>query len=622
MERKFRSATVNLVVVALSFLLLALSLPANAIENQPRTIVSGWIPYYSVKTVMPFIKKLPTAVAPTPGAPVTCEPAEYSPENNALLNASYLYTNKDLMKEVMPFWYSLKSPTVIRNDYATGNPSWPIADTLCLMRKTGLKIIPTMTDGTDKLVLSGYLAKAQTRTTIVNSIVDLVNKNGFDGIDLDFEGFAFVDANTTWAKTAPNWVLFIKELSVQLHASQKLLSVSTPYAFNPTERIKGYTVYAWAEIAPSIDRLRIMTYDYSVAKPGPIGPIAWTEKTLQYAISIMPASKVFIGLPGYGRDWITAISGTCPVSAPPGLTMSAKAATFKMNYANAKAAIDQATPIFDEKNSEVTYSYIKTFNGLTAKGTATTCSVSRTVWYQNERSYSERMNLVAKYRLGGAVLWTLGMEDPSATLAMRNVALAIAPDVVTNLLTIENTDAKQVDFGDIFTLKGALTFKDKSPVVGLLVNVEMKRASENTWSKIAESVTSDAGTITIPVTIGGSAAFRLTTEGTWERAESVSSEESVTLLSRVIIDRPTTVIHGAQIVVKGSLLPRIAGASATLQKLTAGKWQNVGSIAVTDLNGEFVLSTIEAKKGVVTMRVQIISSPAPVISSQFSIVVR
>ena len=67
MERKFRSATVNLVVVALSFLLLALSLPANAIENQPRTIVSGWIPYYSVKTVMPFIKKLPTAVAPTPG---------------------------------------------------------------------------------------------------------------------------------------------------------------------------------------------------------------------------------------------------------------------------------------------------------------------------------------------------------------------------------------------------------------------------------------------------------------------------------------------------------------------------------------------------------------------------
>jgi spore germination protein YaaH len=142
-----------------------------------------------------------------------------------------------------------------------------------------------------------------------------VNKYSFDGIDLDFEGFAFVDGNTTWPKTAPNWVLFVKELSVALRAQQKLLSISAPYAFNPAEKQKGYYVYSWAQIASSIDRLRIMTYDYSVAKPGPIGPISWTEKTLQYAISIMPASKVFIGLPGYGRDWITSVAGTCPVTA-------------------------------------------------------------------------------------------------------------------------------------------------------------------------------------------------------------------------------------------------------------------------------------------------------------------
>ncbi|TRZ56925.1 MAG: hypothetical protein D4S00_03535, partial [Streptomycetaceae bacterium] len=571
MSRKFGIATALVIVVALST-----SLSATGAENQPRTIVTGWIPYYSVKTVMPFIKKLPTAIAPVPGTPVTCEPGEYSPEDNAALNSSYLYTNKDLMKEVMPFWYTLKSPTVIRDDYTTGNPSWPMADTLCLMRKTGLKIIPTMTDGTDKLVLSGYLAKAQTRTTIVTTIVDLVNKNGFDGIDLDFEGFAFVDGNTTWTKTAPNWILFIKELSAQLHASQKLLSVSSPYAFNPTEKLKGYTVYAWAEIASSIDRLRIMTYDYSVAKPGPIGPIAWTEKTVQYAISIMPASKVFIGLPGYGRDWITSIVGTCPISAPPGLTMSAKAATFKMNYANAKAAIDQALPVFDEKNSEVTYSYIKTFNGLTSKGAATTCSVSRTVWYQNDRSYTERMNLVAKYQLGGASLWTLGMEDVSATTAMRNVALAIAPAVVINSLTIEGGQEQRVKFGDIFTLKGAFTLKDKTPIAGLVVNVEMKRANESTWKKIAESTTSPDGTVSIPMTIAATSAFRLGTAGTWERAESMSIEANVEVSPRIILDHVSTFKHGVQLQIKGLLLPKVSGALVTLQKYAAGKWINTG----------------------------------------------
>ena len=609
--------------IALALLMISSLAPhAIAADNQPRKVVSGWIPYYSVKTVMPFIKKLPTLPTPAVNSPVTCEDNEYSAEDNALLNSSYLFTNKDLMKEVMPFWYTLKSPTVIRDDYSTANPSWPIANTICLMRKSGLKLIPTITDGTDKLVLSGYLAKPEVRTTIVKSIVDLVNKYSFDGIDLDFEGFAFVDGNTTWPKTAPNWVLFVKELSIALRAQQKLLSISAPYAFNPTEKQKGYYVYSWAEIASSIDRLRIMTYDYSVAKAGPIGPISWTEKTLQYAISIMPASKVFIGLPGYGRDWITGVTGTCPATAPPGLKAGAKAATFRMNYAAAKAVIDQAVPIFDTKSSEATYSYQQTFNGLTAKGAATACTVNRTVWYQNDRSYLERMNLVAKYRLGGAALWTLGMEDAAATTAMRNVAQAIAPDTVLSTLTVEQVNSKGAFYGGVFTVRGALTLKDKSPVAGVPVSLEIKRVNETTWSPIAELTSAVDGTVSIPVTIGASAAFRFTTQGTWERAESLSNEGKVVLLSRIILDRPTTVKSGKDLTVKGTLLPVLAGQVVVLQKFNAGKWQNIGTSTTTGTNGEFQISIIEIKKGVTKLRVQITTKDEQVLTPEFIVVVR
>jgi len=609
--------------IALALIMISSLAPhAIAADNQPRKIVSGWIPYYSVKTVIPFIKKLPTLPTPAANSPVTCETNEYSPEDIALLNSSYLYTNKDLMKEVMPFWYTLKSPTVIRDDYSTANPSWPVADTICLMRKSGLKLIPTITDGTDKLVLSGYLAKPEIRTTIVKSIVDLVNKYSFDGIDLDFEGFAFVDGNTTWTKTAPNWVLFVKELSIALHAQQKLLSISAPYAFNPAETQKGYYVYSWAEIASSIDRLRIMTYDYSVAKPGPIGPISWTEKTLQYAISIMPASKVFIGLPGYGRDWITGVTGTCPDTAPPGLKAGAKAATFRMNYAAAKATIDQAVPTFDVKSSEATYSYQQTFNGLTAKGAATTCTVNRTVWYQNDRSYLERMNLVAKYRLGGAALWTLGMEDVAATTAMRNVALAIAPDTVLSTLAIDQVNSKGAFYGGVFTVRGALTLKDKSPVAGIPVKIEIKRVNENSWTPIAELISAVDGTVSIPVTIGASASFRFTTQGTWERAESVSNEGKVVLLSRIVLDRPTTVKSGKDLTVKGTLLPVLAGQVVVLQKYISGKWQNIGTATTTGTNGEFLISIIEVKRGVTKMRVQISTKDEQVQTQEFSVVVR
>ena len=216
MKRRFGFA------LSIVLLITAFVQPIQAADKEPRKILSGWIPYYSVKTVLPLVRKLPSATPNVVGQPAICDASQYGPAENQAIESSYLFTNKDLMKEVMPFWFSLKSPTVIRDDYVSGNPSWPMADTVCLMRRAGLQIIPTMTDGTAKLVLSEYLSNATTRTTIVNTIVDLVVKNNFDGIDLDYEGFAFVDGNTTWSKTAPRWVALVKELSVALHAKKQI----------------------------------------------------------------------------------------------------------------------------------------------------------------------------------------------------------------------------------------------------------------------------------------------------------------------------------------------------------------------------------------------------------------
>ena len=592
---------------------------ANGAEKPPRKVITGWLPYYSVRTIMPLVRKLPTAQPTVAGKPAVCDESQYGPAENAAIESSYLFTNKDLMKEVMPFWFSIKSPTVIRNDYVTGNPSWPMVDTVCLIRRAGIQVIPTMTDGTEKLVLSGYLANAATRTTIVKTIVDLVLNNGFDGIDLDYEGFAFVDGNTTWTKTAPRWVAFVKELSLALHSHNKLLSISTPYVYDPNEKQKGYFVYAWADVASSIDRLRIMTYDYSVAKPGPIGPISWTEKTVKYAISVMSPSKVYIGLPGYGRDWITSVNGKCPVNAPPGLKGGAKAATFKTSYANSKAAIDKATPIFDEKFSEATYSYTQTYNGLSATGASTECTVNRTVWYQNARSYAERMALVAKYRLGGAALWTLAMEDPTATTELRNAALAIAPDPVVSTMSIEGAPQNTINYAGLFTVKGLLTLKDKTPIAGLLVSLEIKRPSESSWTKVTEIATDAEGSISTPMTLGADASLRLTTVGTWEQAESISQEVTLIVKSSLQLDRPVSVLKGAPIAIKAQLLPRISGKSAQLQKFNNGKWQNVGAAVVSDATGLFIFNTVEAKRGVVTMRVQV---DGDITSEQFAIVIR
>ena len=79
MKRKYTS-TQSLMAIALMLLLTAAILPvttANADEEKlPRKVLTGWMPYYSVKNSMAAI-----------------------------------LANKDLMSEVSPFWYSLTSAT-------------------------------------------------------------------------------------------------------------------------------------------------------------------------------------------------------------------------------------------------------------------------------------------------------------------------------------------------------------------------------------------------------------------------------------------------------------------------------------------------------------------------------
>jgi spore germination protein YaaH len=579
-----------LLVSIATALLPAISAPANA-DNPPRKILSGWIPYYSIKT------SLPAAI------------------NNA-----------DLIREVMPFWYTLKfngktQSTVVTDLYSPANPSVPMAQTVSALRNAGLALIPTITDGTEKDVLAGLLAKPAARTQIVQAITNMVVTNNFDGVDLDFEGFAFVDSNKTWPKTAPLWTALVKELSAALHAQKKILSVSTPYVLDPKGAQKGYYVYAWAAIAPYIDRLRIMTYDYSVAKVGPIGPITWAERTVQYAVTVMSASKVYVGIPGYGRDWVTAVSGVCPANVASVIKGGAKAATFVMRDAQNLAASYGVTPTFDEKFGEMTFSYQKVYNGTTAGGLATSCTASRTAWYQDAKSYALRAELVNKYRLGGLAAWTIGMEEPLALEGVRNVAKAIAPDQVAASISIDKTS---IEYGDPINISGTFSIKDKTPLSNLAIRIEGKSLGDSTWRLLTNATTDVSGKFSKPLLIGKATAIRAFSEGTWERGEGISNEISISMSRLIFISAPASVKKGETLTVSGSIRPRSAGTFIQLEKLSAGKWQPFGAIVTTDTQGGFSLPITATSKGVLTLRVSAAAEAQwPIASTEpFSILIR
>lgn len=559
--------------------------PVNT-NTTPRKILTGWIPYYGMST------SLPTAVA-----------------------------NADLISEVMPFWYTLKlnsktKTPYILDLYTPGNPSVSIDVPLTTMRNAGFKIIPTITDGTEKLVLAKLLAKSSDRAKVIKSIMDLVMSKNFDGIDLDFEGFAFVDGTASWPTTKPNWVLLIKELSAELKAKDKILSVTVPVHFPLTEWQKGYTVYAWAEIAQFIDRLRIMTYDYSTGKPGPIGPIAWVERTLKYAISVMPASKVYIGLAGYGRDWVTKVDGTCPANVSKVVSTSAKAATFVMSNAATLASTYGVTPTYNEQYQEATFTYQKTYNGNNASGQATSCIATRTAWYQNPASYLARAQLVAKYRIGGLAEWTIGMEEKSATDGIRSTALTIAPDAVLLSLSTDQISAK---YGSFITLTGQATLKDKTILPALPVSLEFKGFDESIWRQIGKPITTETGSLTTSLYLAKSGKLRITSEGSWERGAGLSSEISVTINPRLNITAPTSGKVGAAFKVLVSAAPVTAGAQVTLQRFDGKGWVNLNTAPLLATGTEF--TPIELIRGVFSYRVLVISSADSALSTSAPFIV-
>ena len=576
--------------ILLAFLLLAAPLQniqSAEATNPPRKILTGWLPYYSMKTYLP-----------------------------AVLN------NADLIKEVMPFWYTLKydgktKKPVIADVYKTANPSVPITEPLTALRNAGMTIIPTITDGTEKLVLANLLSKPVSRKQVVDAIVATVASQNYDGIDLDFEGFAFIDPNTTWKATAPNWVLFVKELGAALHAQKKILSITTPYLFNPAEKQKGYFVYAWAEIAPHIDRLRIMTYDYSTSRPGPIGPIAWTEKTVKYAVSIMPASKVYLGLPGYGKDWVTKVEGVCPSNLAKIITPSAKAGTFLMRDAASIAATYGAVPIYNETFAEVTFSYKREYTGQTSSGLSTTCTASRTAWHQNAQSFSLRAQLVAKYQLGGAAQWVIGQEEPLAMVAIRDVATSIAPAQLESSLSLSTN---QISYGNPVTLSGLITLKDKSPVAGLAFTVEGKYPDGSTRI-LTTGATGFDGRYSIPMLIGKSVSLRVLTESSWEREASATPAISLAVARNLIVTPPTSVKSGLPFTISGTVLPRVAGITITLAT-TSGRV--VGTAVTTDAQGTFTITVPAQARSIATYQITVGADATwPVFASDaFSIIIR
>ena len=381
--------------------------------------------------------------------------ANRADELNTIGNAGALYN------EVSPFWYGAHNDAAnaqIGVSISPNGAASSLAPTVAALKAQGLLVIPTVADGTSAGSMRTIIGDPARRLVHEQQLVDLTVQNGYDGVDLDYEVFAFGDhiGGAENSVDADNWVAFIHDLSGMLHAQGKLLAVTVPPTWQTqginVPVIHGYPFYSQSRIAADVDRLRLMVYDWSVSFPGPMAPMFWDNWVIDYSTNVahVPAAKLQLGVPAYGRHWQSTKDLVCPDKALQGIQ------SMTMKAAPGLAAAHGVAPVRDPNGSgEMTFSWNELVTGprtspvpptvtmippfiigiaatsdpsglhqaerLTPPTTQVTCTVHHTVFYPDAASIQQRATAAMAAGWHGIFIWALGYETPDTYPALSNI---------------------------------------------------------------------------------------------------------------------------------------------------------------------------------------------------------
>ena len=217
---------------------------------------------------------------------------------------------------------------------------------------------------------------------VISLITALAEKGSFDGVNLDFEG---IPADDRGAYSA-----FVVSIAKILHEKNMQLVISVP-AKESDDPADGWSgAFDFSVLGKNADYIQLMTYDEHGIwndDTGSVAGLPWVTECVAYAISVIPAAKVLIGLPAYGYDW--------------DLTDSSNSTSFSWKYTLDIQTEYGAVEHWDTVSSSPWFSYTDT-NGH-----------SHIAWHENAKSIEAKTAVAKQYNLAGISMWSLGEEDES-----------------------------------------------------------------------------------------------------------------------------------------------------------------------------------------------------------------
>jgi len=264
-------------------------------------------------------------------------------------------------------------------------------------KQKNLDLSVSVFSGDNKIIAKMVENPKESAQNFLKDITPIMKEYDFTELNLDIEY-----VGDTTPEMRKKYTQFVKEVRKNLdNQTIRHLSIDV----SASAFVKETNLVDPDEIAPFVDKIIIMAYDYHYRGSYVTGPVAPgegagivsefdTQAAVEAALKVAPAGKIILGAPLYGYEWESI--GDNPRSAVvpgSGLTISnSRAEEFLAECATCSAVFDET-----DKETHVIYKDQQT-------------GTYHQVFYPNKQATEYKIELAKKYSLKGMAFWALGYE--------------------------------------------------------------------------------------------------------------------------------------------------------------------------------------------------------------------
>jgi spore germination protein len=274
----------------------------------------------------------------------------------------------------------------------------PINDTPIIAAARQASVAPLMVitnieegNGFSSTLANTLLRDPQAQQTMISEIFRTLAAKGYRGLNIDFE--------YVYPEDGGAYDAFVQRMSELLHARGYILTTAIAPKLSAQQPGLLYEAHHYPVHGYFADHVILMTYEwgYTYGPPMAVSPIGPVSQVLDYAVTVIPAYKILMGMPNYGYDW----------------TLPYRRGTAARNVSNIEAVeLAAARGAAIEFDAEAQAPFFYYYDSAGAR---------HIVYFEDARSVQARLRLVDEYNLGGVSYWTINRFFPQNWLVLSSM---------------------------------------------------------------------------------------------------------------------------------------------------------------------------------------------------------